>query len=94
MDVRKHTASVIKPGFSRRNPSASNPCSKCAKEKAGWSFDWCVFSAMSMLVHCQFSCLPLTPHLSPIMGAREYGFDEDRYLSRLIRPKSYCCIRV
>ena len=35
-----------------------------------------------MLARCPFSCLPLTPPLSPLMGAREYGLDEDRYLSR------------
>ncbi len=59
---------------------------KTAKERAGWSFDLCVFSVVNMLVHCPFSCLPLTPPLSPFMGAREYGFDENRYLSR-VQPR-------
>ncbi len=56
---------------------------KMCSKKAGWSFDWCVFSAASMLARRPFSCLPLTPPLSPTMGAREYGLDEDRYLSRV-----------
>ncbi len=74
---------IFYPGFSSWNPSASKLCSRCAEEKACWNFDWCVFRAVCMLALCPFSCLPLTPPLSPIMGAREDGFDEDRYLSRI-----------
>ena len=74
---------LIEPGFSSWKPAAPNPCSRCAKEGVGWSFDWCVFSVVRMLARYPFSCLPLTPPFSPIMGAREYGFDKDRDLSRV-----------
>jgi len=86
---------LIEPGFSSWKPAAPNPCSRCAKGRVGWSFDWCVFSVVRMLARYPFSCLPLTPpprlrrsalarrQVSPIVGAREYGFDKGRYLSRV-----------
>jgi len=55
---------LIEPGFSSWKPAAPNPCSRCAKERVGWSFDWCVFSVVRMLARYPFFASP-SPHPSP-----------------------------